>query len=413
MRYDSYKKSGIEWVESIPEHWNIVRGKNVLELLNRPVLDDDDIITCFRDGEVTLRKNRREEGFTISLKEIGYQGIEPGDLVVHGMDGFAGAIGVSDSRGKATPVLNVMGSKENKRFLMYYLRALSYRDVFMSLSTGIRVRSCDLRWNKLAVLPLIIPPREEQDKIVEWLDEKVGRIDELVVEIKNSIQEYELLKEGTIKKVVTKGLNVSKKYKNSGLEWMGEVPVDWEMIPLKKLYSFEKGKNAALYTQGYIGEHIGEYPVYSGQTANDGVMGRIDSYDYDIDECLFTTTVGAKVMTPKILRGRFSLSQNCLIMKNQLNCSNRFVYYMLHPLFAYEKALIPSYMQPSLRMEDLRKYKLFLPPKDEQEKIADYLDDKIDKIDSIIREKEKLLLDLQIYKKSIVYEAVTGERKVY
>ena len=151
MEYSKYKDSGVPWIGEIPEHWNVLRGKNILTLLERPVQEDDDIITCFRDGEVTLRKNRREEGFTVSMKEIGYQGVETGDLVVHGMDGFAGAIGVSDSRGKATPVLNVMDSKENKRYLMYYLRAAAYKDVFMSLSTGIRVRSCDLRWNKLSV----------------------------------------------------------------------------------------------------------------------------------------------------------------------------------------------------------------------------------------------------------------------
>ena len=160
--YMEMKDSGIEWIEAIPAHWDILRGKNVLRLLERPVKPEDDVVTCFRDGEVTLRKNRREEGFTNSLKEIGYQGIEPGDLIVHGMDGFAGAIGISDSRGKASPVLNVMDSNQNKRYLMYYLRAMAYKDVFMALSTGIRVRSCDLRWNKLSVFPFLIPKRLNQ-----------------------------------------------------------------------------------------------------------------------------------------------------------------------------------------------------------------------------------------------------------
>ena len=109
------KKSGVPWAEIIPESWDVIRGKNILTLLSRPIKEDDEIITCFRDGQVTLRKNRREEGFTVALQENGYQGIEPGDLVVHGMDGFAGSIGVSDSRGKATPVLNVMDSSQNKK----------------------------------------------------------------------------------------------------------------------------------------------------------------------------------------------------------------------------------------------------------------------------------------------------------
>lgn len=108
------KNSGIEWIGEIPSTWNIIRGKYLLEYLQKSVKEDDGVITCFRDGEVTLRSNRREDGFTMSDKEIGYQGIDAGDLVVHGMDGFAGAIGISDSRGKASPVLNVMDTKQNK-----------------------------------------------------------------------------------------------------------------------------------------------------------------------------------------------------------------------------------------------------------------------------------------------------------
>ena len=96
------KDSGIKWAGQIPENWRINKGKYFMWVLERPVKDDDGVITCFRDGEVTLRSKRREDGFTIATVEAGYQGIEPGDLVVHGMDGFAGAIGISDSRGKGT-----------------------------------------------------------------------------------------------------------------------------------------------------------------------------------------------------------------------------------------------------------------------------------------------------------------------
>ncbi|MBQ1864866.1 MAG: hypothetical protein II150_09835, partial [Thermoguttaceae bacterium] len=86
--------------------------------------------------------------------------------------------------------------------------------------------------------------------------------------------------------------------KDTGTMWGGTIPADWTPVRLKDYYVFEKGKNAAIYTQTYIAEHRGLFPVYSGQTENDGVMGNIDTFDYEIDECLFTTTVGAKVMTP-------------------------------------------------------------------------------------------------------------------
>lgn len=111
------KDSGIQWIGFMPAHWKTIRGKYFLKYLQKPVRKDDGVITCFRDGEVTLRSNRREEGFTMADKEIGYQGVDIGDLVVHGMDGFAGAIGISDSRGKASPVLNVLDTEQKKNIL--------------------------------------------------------------------------------------------------------------------------------------------------------------------------------------------------------------------------------------------------------------------------------------------------------
>lgn len=175
-----YMDSGVQWIGKMPRHWECIRGKYILRYIQKPIKEDDGVITCFRDGEVTLRSNRREEGFTMADKEIGYQGIDAGDLVVHGMDGFAGAIGISDSRGKASPVLNVLDTKQNKRYIMYYLRSMAYSDVFVALATGIRVRSCDLRWNKLSELLYPVPPLEEQNAIVAHIDEKLKKVDEIL-----------------------------------------------------------------------------------------------------------------------------------------------------------------------------------------------------------------------------------------
>ena len=97
--------------------------------------------------------------------------------------------------------------------------------------------------------------------------------------------------------------------------------------------------------------------MYSGQTENNGIMGKISSFDYDVEQCIFTTTVGAKVMSARILTGKFSLSQNCLIMQPKSNLSQlKFIYYVLTVLFEYEKSLITAYMQPSLRISDLSTY---------------------------------------------------------
>ena len=195
--------------------------------------------------------------------------------------------------------------------------------------------------------------------------------------------------------------------KNSGIEWIGQIPDSWQYFRLKDYYVFEKGKNAALYTQEYIGTHNGEFPVYSGQTENDGIMGTISSFDYDEKECLFTTTVGAKVMTPKVLSGKFSLSQNCLVMKQVKPCCNKYIFYQLLPLFDYTKSMIPSYMQPSLRIADLNTYGFFVPNKSIQEQIANCLDVKCAKIDKLIEVQQAQIEKLKEYKQSVITEAVT------
>ena len=204
------KDSGIQWIGNMPAHWDVIRGKYILRYMQKPVREDDGVITCFRDGEVTLRSNRREDGFTMSDKEIGYQGIDVGDLVVHGMDGFAGSIGISDSRGKASPVLNVLDTNQNKRYIMYYLRSMAYSDVFLALATGIRVRSCDLRWNKLADLSYPVPPLGEQEAIVEHIDAVLIKADAVISDKKAQLATLDEYKKSLIFEYVTgkKGVKI-------------------------------------------------------------------------------------------------------------------------------------------------------------------------------------------------------------
>ena len=197
------KDSGVKWVGIMPAAWDCVRGKYILNYVQKPIREDDGVVTCFRDGEVTLRTNRREDGFTMADKEIGYQGIDVGDLVVHGMDGFAGAIGISDSRGKASPVLNVLDTKQNKRYIMYYLRSMAYNDVFVAMATGIRVRSCDLRWNKLSELQYPVPSMQEQQEIVEYIDSKIDKTNAVIADKQSQLATLDEYKKSLIYEYVT------------------------------------------------------------------------------------------------------------------------------------------------------------------------------------------------------------------
>lgn len=431
MKYEAMKDSGIEWIGNIPNTWRIERGKNILWLLERPTKADDEIITCFRDGEVTLRRKRREQGFTNSLKEVGYQGIEPGDLVVHGMDGFAGSIGISDSRGKATPVLNVLNSSQNKKYIMYYLRTLAYRDVFMSLSTGIRVRSCDLRWNKLAILPFILPPTNEQSAIAEYLDNQCAKIDTLIDETKSSIEEYKKWKASLIFETVTKGLDPNVEMKDSKLGWAKKIPSTWEIYRLKSLFSFRKGLSI---TKADLVE--GGVPVISygqihaknntGTHLSDELLRYVpDKYLEISPECL--TKHGDIVLadTSEDLAGLGNAvlidreeavfaGYHTIIMNPTDVTNSKYLSYLLKTdcWRSQLRANASGIKVFSLTQKMLRGCNVILPPQQEQSMIVAYLDKKCSLIDSIIFEKTATIDDLLNYKQSIIFETVTGKRKV-
>lgn len=198
------KDSKIEWLGQIPKEWKCQKLKYTIFPQNRPVFSTDEIITCFRNGIVTLRKNRREDGFTVSFTEHGYQGVEIGDLVIHGMDAFAGAIGCSDSRGKTTPVVHVCTTIGNNRFFMFFLRYMAYSNIFMDFSNGIRIRSSDFRnFTKLGIFDVLVPPIAEQNEIADYLDAKCTEIDKLIAKKEQLVKELESYKKSLIYEVVT------------------------------------------------------------------------------------------------------------------------------------------------------------------------------------------------------------------
>lgn len=184
------RDSGIDWMPQAPAHWISLRGKRVFRKLQRPVPPYAETVTCFRDGTVTLRKNRRSEGYTESLREIGYQGIAPGDLVIHEMDAFAGAIGVSDSAGKSTPVYAVCALRNggSAKFYAYLLRHMAQSNFILSLAKGIRERTVDFRFKTLASLLIPVPPVKEQEQIAIFLETKITEIDSTISNINKQIE---------------------------------------------------------------------------------------------------------------------------------------------------------------------------------------------------------------------------------
>lgn len=422
------KDSGIEWIGEIPEGWSIARGKHILTLLQRAVFPTDGVITCFRDGEVTLRSNRREDGFTVSLKEIGYQGIEPGDLVVHGMDGFAGSIGISDSRGKSSPVLVVLDSSQDKKYLMYYLRSMAYNNVFLALSTGIRVRSCDLKWNKLADLLYLVPPIVEQHKLVSFLDEKCSEIDAMLSKTRASIEEYKKLKQAVIMQAVTKGVCGEREMKDSGVDYIGQIPAEWVLGKLRNVGDTQNGisKSSEFFGKGFPFVSYGD--VYKNYSLPSTVSGLVDStseeqkrYSVKKGDIFFTRTsetieeVGFSCVCEKDIPNATFAGFLIRVrpFSDKLYTPYAKYYFRSSHLRFYLVKEMNLVTRASLGQSLLKSMPVLLPPLEEQKEIADYLDAKCAEIDKLIAKKEQLVKELESYKKSLIYEVVTGKREVF
>ena len=411
------KDSGLQWAGNIPYDWNTTKGKYFMAILERPIKDDDGVITCFRNGEVTLRANRREDGFTIATVEAGYQGIEPGDLVIHGMDGFAGAIGISDSRGKGTPALNVLSCSENKKYIMYLLRAMAYTEVFMALSTGIRVRTCDTNWKKLRSLDYLIPPEEEQQRIADFLDDKCAEIDTLTADIQTQIDTLEQYKRSVITETVTKGLNPDAEMKDSGIEWVGEIPAHWLVHPVYYYYGERKNKN-------YLGKEDNLLSLSYGRVVrkdintSDGLLP--ESFNiYNIVE------TGDIIIRPTDLQNDKRSLRTGLVKEHGIITSayidlcpikqvdSRYFYFLLH---AYDVMKVFYNMgngvRQGLNYSEFSRLMVFEPPYEEQVAIADYLETKVIEVDVIIERKKEQMSVLNAYKRSLIFEYVTGKKEV-
>ncbi|MHA3096745.1 restriction endonuclease subunit S [Acinetobacter brisouii] len=424
-QYPSYKNSGVEWLGDVPEHWQIVRTKDIFNHRKEEALEDDEIVTAFRDGQVTLRKNRRTDGFTNSIKEHGYQHINNGDLVIHEMDAFAGAIGVSDSSGKSTPVYTVCYAKNeniNHHFYSHFFRTMAKTGFINSLAKGIRVRSTEFRWNESRNVYLAEPPKADQEKIVSFLDTETARIDTLIAKQEKLIELLEEQRKSIISHAVTKGLNPNAPMKDSGVEWLGEVPEHFDSIKIKQLAISKLTYGANESAEQEIKEH----PRYIRITdiKNDGTLNPesfkslppeiAEQYLLANNDILFARS-GATV--GKTFKYSDSWGVCCFagyLIKLSVNvkiANPDYVFYYLNS-YPYWEYIASNQSQSTIQNVSAEKYANFtiaIPKIFEQEKIVSFLDSETSRIDSLIAKQEKLIEKLKEYRASIISHAVTGK----
>lgn len=417
--YPDYKPTGLAWLPEIPKRWKLVRGKNLFKKANRPVEEGSEIITCFRDGEVTLRKNRRATGFTESLKEIGYQGIKKGDLVIHVMDAFAGAIGVSDSDGKGTPVYNVCIARTpdttNNYYFAYIVRVMAQTGYIQSLYRGIRERSSDFRFEVFANQPLPFPPADEQAQIVRYLDAMTAKINKLIRAKKRQIALLQEQKQAIINQAVTRGLDPDVELKDSGIDWLGPIPKQWEIKTVKQYFKIRKqiagheGYDVLSITQDGIkikdistneGQMAMSYAGYQLVRPGDFAMNHMDLLTGYVDRSNY---VGVTSPDYRV----FELCDNA-------NCHPDFFLYVFQ--LYYKRRIFYRYGRGAasvgrwrLPAREFLNFVIPVPPIISQKRIVRFVKNNTQNIDKNILAVESQIKILSEYKNSLIAAVVTGK----
>lgn len=414
QRYESYKPSAIPWIDKLPQHWGEEKGK----WLHRFRKELNARKQCDNVLSLTLRgvvNNDPDDPEGLVPKDYGtYQIFEKDDLVFKLIDleNFrTSRVGLVHERGIMSPAyLRVQPGKEhNPRYFYYYYFTLYQQGIYNKLGAGVR---STLGPTDLLEIGVPLPPKDEQDRIVAFLDQKTAEIDAAIAKKERLIELLNEQLQTIIDKAVTAGLGGDQKLTECGLDWTPLCPSGWSIRKVSHYFRAQKGREAAKLTKEYCGTIPGPYPVYSGQTENNGVMSEISNYEFDAGESgvLFSTTVGAKAMSVMHLTGRFSLSQNCMIIKpTSKEIIARFFFYQFQRIFFYYRGLIPDHMQASFRMEDLYRYCFLLPPVTEQIEIANHLDEKSAEINRAINVTRVQIERLQELRRALIAEAVTGQ----
>jgi type I restriction enzyme, S subunit len=324
------------------------------------------------------------------------------------------AQGLRNGIGFGTTELHVMRPKAqvDERFLFYITRSSWFRDAGEQMMFGAAgQKRVPEDFIKDFLLPL--PGKDQQRCIAAWLDGKLERLDELVRKKERQLALLAEKRQALISHATTHGLNPNAPTKPSGISWIGDVPNHWRVVRLRDYVSYEKGRNAAEYTQEFVAAHEGEHPVYSGQTGNEGVLGLIDRFDYDIPVGIVVTTVGARAMTSRLVRGRFCLSQNCALLRTKnTQLDAEFLFNSLQPLLRYEAGRISMIMQPSLRFEDMHEYRLAVPPLDEQLSIVRCITRHVGSSVAASAKLTEQISKLREYRQVLITVAVTGQIEV-
>lgn len=431
------KNSGVAWIGDIPENWKVLRNKNLIYEINEKCTDTTDLplLSVSEYYGVAPRADKIHDGQIVSRAETfeGYKICHQDDVVMNIMLAWKRAQAVSSFNGIVSPAYCVYRKKNNSKldmtFFNYLIRSDLYISVFKRFSTGIIDSRLRLYPEKFLALHSHVPPTYEQHKIAKHLNKACNNIENLINNQKQQIEKLKQYKQSLITEVVTKGLNPDVPMKDSGVKWIGQIPEEWNLTSVRYIGSLQNGisKSGEAFGTGYPFVCYGD--IYKNYELPTMVAGLVETnekereqYSVEYGDVFFTRT------SETIEEVGFS----CVCKQTISNATFAGFVIRMRPYKADEKILtnfakyyfrgsqIRAYLvkemnlvtRASLGQTLLKGMSVTIPPKEEQQQIATYLDDKCAKIDRLIVIKQEKINKLNDYKKSLIYEYVTGKREV-
>lgn len=426
------KDSGIEWIGEIPKDWDLMRLQfclNEIKEKNLPVKSEQ-VLSLVKDKGVIPYEEKGNVG-NVAKEDISeYKLAYPNTLILNSMNILIGSVGISKYFGCVSPVYYVF--KETKmsdlRFINYIFTTNEFQKELRKYANGIM--EIRLRVSAQDIFKRIIayPNKQEQIKIADFLDEKCSHIDSVLEKVRASIDEYKQLKQSVITQAVTKGVRPNRPMKDSGIEWIGEIPANWKVYPLKYLvdipitdgthntptYTDKENGSPFLSSKDITSGHIDWSSIkYITKELHEQLQKEVAPKRNDILLAKNGTTgIGALVEEDIVFDIYVTLA---LIRPNQSIVLPKFLLYLINSSLCkiqYDKHLIGIGV-PNLHLNIINNVKVIITDaKDEQQEIVSYLDEKCFEIDKLITKKEQLIAELETYKKSLIYEYVTGKKEV-
>ena len=413
------KNTGMLWIGQIPVDWELGKVKYAFNRKKEKSTAKDPIVLSLARAGVRIRDISTNEGQLAASYE-GYNPVEPNDLLLNPMDLVSGAnCSISKVSGVISPAYVNLRAKTGfePRYYDYYFKTQYWNMGFFVHGKGV---SFENRWTlndaTLKDYYIPMPSLSEQQTIADYLDEECSKIDEIIAEANASVEEYKELRIAAVNDAVTHGI-YNNATKDSNVDWIGKIPDNWDIIITKRLFNIKKdiagkeGYKVLSITQkgivpkvfGGKGQFAADYSNYQIVNKGDFAMNHMDLLTgwLDISEYDGVTSPDYRVFVPTGYEDIYTPYYK-YVMQNCYSCK---IYYGLgHGVAGMGRWRLPADM--------FLNFKLPMPPKTEQKDIADFLDKRTAEIDSLIAEKESLINDLEAYKKSLIYEVVTGKRRV-